>query len=342
MTIKTSLFAAEEREAKLDQLGDVLQVLEQHVDFAALATAIDQAAPRPSRERGGRPPFPTELMVRVLILQQLYNLSDEQMEFQLLDRLSFQRFTRLRHSSQIPDRTTLWTFRERLIQAGATETLFEAANQELAKQGYLARGGQMVDASLVPVPRQRLTKAEKELLEQHATPAAWTPAQRRQKDTEATWTQKHGKSHFGYKLSASTDRRYKLIRQIKVSTASEHDTRHLDDVLDASNTSRDLYADKGYVDSAREARLKAEGWRVHIQRKATKGQPLSACQTRRNQRIARIRARVEHVFAGLEQLGGKALRCIGLDRATLQLNWKAATYNLRRLCSLKTCGVVAF
>ena len=112
--IKESLFAAEERETKLDKLGDVLQILEKHVDFAALAASIDKAAPRPSREKGGRPPFPTEVMVRTLLLQQLYNLSDEQLEFQLLDRLSFQRFAGLRHSSQIPDRTTFWTFRERL------------------------------------------------------------------------------------------------------------------------------------------------------------------------------------------------------------------------------------
>src|SRR5471030_1564563 len=112
--IKHSLFADQEREVKLNELGDTLRVLEQHVDFAALAAAVDDAAPRPSRERGGRPPFPTELMVRVLLIQQLFNLSDEQMEFQLLDRLSFQRFVGLRTSSQIPDRTTIWTFKERL------------------------------------------------------------------------------------------------------------------------------------------------------------------------------------------------------------------------------------
>jgi hypothetical protein len=121
--IKESLFAAEEREAKLNKLGDNLQLLEQHVDFAVLAAAIDHAAPRPSFERGGRRPFPTELMVRALIIQQLYNLSDEQMEYQLLDRLSFQRFVGLRHSSQIPDRTIFWTFRERFAAAGASETL---------------------------------------------------------------------------------------------------------------------------------------------------------------------------------------------------------------------------
>lgn len=340
--IKESLFAAEEREAKLDRLGDVLQVMEKHIDFKALAAEIDRAAPRPGRERGGRPPFPTELMVRALILQHLYNLSDDQMEYQVLDRLSFQRFLGLRRSSQIPDRTTFWTFRERLTAAKAGDALFEAVNRQLARHGYIARGGQIVDASLIPTPRQHLTAEERELIKAQATPADWKPAQRRQKDTEATWTRKHGQSYFGYKLSISADKRYKLIRRLKVSTAREHDTLHLEDVLDRTNTSRDLYGDKGYVDGEREARLKSTGWRVHIQRKAQKGKPLSACQERRNTRIARVRARVEHVFAAMEQMGGKLLRWIGLGRATFQLTAKAATYNLRRLCSLKTCGVTAF
>jgi len=340
--IKESLFAAEEREAKLDSLGDVLRVMEQHVDFKALAAEMDRVAPRPGRERGGRPPFPTELMVRAWILQNLYGLSDEQMEYQVLDRLSFQRFLGLRRSSQVPDRTTFWTFRERLTVAKAGDALFEAVHRQLAQHGDIARGGQMVDASLVPVPRQHVTEEERQLIKKRAMPVGWKPAQRRQKDTEATWTQKHGKSTFGYKVSVSADRRYKLIRKVKVSTASENDTLHLEDVLDHANTGHDLYGDKGYVDGKREQRLKAQGWRVHIQRKAQKGQPLSACQTRRNTRIARIRARVEHVFAALEQMGGKLLRGIGLDRATFQLTGKAAVYNLRRLCSLKACGVIAF
>ncbi len=281
-------------------------------------------------------------MVRVLVLQQLYGLSDEQMEYQLLDRLSFQRFAGLRRSSQIPDRTTIWTFRERLSAAGAVETIFDAVGQQLAKQGYLARGGQIVDATLVPAPVQHNRSQETELIKAGAMPADWTPAKRRQKDVDATWTKKHGKSHFGYKLSVSADRRHKLVRKIKVSTASANDTLHLEDVPDPHNTSRDLYGDKGYVDGEREKRLEQAGWRVHIQRKAAKGRPLSACQQRRNTRIARTRARVEHVFGSMGQMGGKALRCIGLARATLQLNWKAAAYNLRRLCSLKTCGVAAF
>ncbi|MYN08912.1 transposase [Massilia sp. FT127W] len=95
-----------------------------------------------------------------------------------------------------------------------------------------------------------------------------------------------------------------MIRKIKVCTAGEHDTLHLD-VLAPCNISRNVYTDKGYVNGKREARLKAEGWGMHIQRKGSKEKPLSEAQERRNRRLAKPRARVEHVFAGLAQLGGK-------------------------------------
>jgi len=337
--VKSSLFAAEERESKLNKLGDVLQSLDEHIDFTALSCAIDKAAPRPSRAKGGRPPFASELMVRVLVVQQMFNLSDKQMEYQLLDRLSFQRFVGLRQSSQIPDRTTIWTFRERLIQADASDCIFEAVNQQLASQGYVARGGQMIDASIVPAPIQHMSRDEKAQIKEQAMPSDWSPEKRRQKDVDATWTKKHGKSFFGFKLSASTDNRYKLIRKIKVSTASAHDTLHLEDVLDESNTSRDIYADKGYADGEREERLKESGWRPRIQRKAKKGKNISACQKQRNKRISKTRVRVEHPFASLAQMGGKVVRGIGLGRATLHLNWKVATYNMRRMCYLKTAAV---
>lgn len=222
--MRPSLFAAEERETKLTKLGDALQVLDRHVDFAALAAEVDRAAPRPDRARGGRPPFPTEVMVRILLFQQLFNLPDEQMEFQLLDRLSFQRFACLADTSQIPDRTTIWTFKERLVKAGASASVFDAVNGQLALHGYIARGGQIIDASIVQVPRQSLDKEEKSLVEDGAMPVDWSVPKRRQKDIEARWTKKHGKSFFGYKLSANADKRYKLIRKLKVSTAER--TRH--------------------------------------------------------------------------------------------------------------------
>jgi IS5 family transposase len=118
---------------------------------------------------------------------------------------------------------------QRLTAAKVGDALFETVNRQFAKHGYIVRGGQIVDASLVPVPRQHVTEEERELIKAQAMPADWNPAQRRQKDTEATWTKRHGKSYFGYKVSVSADQRYKLIRKLKVSTTSANDPLHLEE-----------------------------------------------------------------------------------------------------------------
>lgn len=340
--VKTSLFAAQEREAKLNRKGDLLLVLERHVRFSELAREIDRIAPRPDKKQGGRPPYPTELMIRVLVLQHLYSLSDEAVEYQLLDRLSFQRFCGLRQSSSIPDEKTLWVFRERIREVGGADALFDAVQQQLQSKGYLARGGQIIDATLVESPRQHISKQDKELVKVDATPADWTPDQRRQKDTEASWTKKHGKSHHGYKLSINVDKKYKLIRKHKVSTAKVHDTNHFEAVLDPLNTSREVWADKGYQDNEREQRLTKAGWHLNIQRKAKRGKPQSDCQKRRNTRIARPRARVEHVFGSMSSMGTFCIRTVGLARAEFGLIIKSAVYNMRRLCTLQECGITPF
>jgi transposase len=105
--IKSDLFAAESRAPKIDSLGDPLVKISRVVDFAALASEVDRVALRVVSGKGGRPPFPTETMVRILVLKRLHNLSDEQVEFQLQDRLSFQRFCGLTMATNIPDRTTV-------------------------------------------------------------------------------------------------------------------------------------------------------------------------------------------------------------------------------------------
>jgi IS5 family transposase len=339
--IKTDLFAADRRKNKIDRLGDPLVNIGKHIDFAALAAEVDRIAPRPVSLQGGRPPFPTENMIRILVLKRLYNLSDEQMEYQLLDRMSYQRFCGLADSASIPDRTTIWTFEKRIGEVGA-KTLFDGVERQLLKEGYIARGGQIIDATLVQAPKPHFTKGDKALIEQDAMPVDWKPAKRRQKDLDATWTKKHGKSYHGYKLSINVDKRYKVIRQIKTDTASVHDSQHFDTVLDQGNTSRDVYADKGYPSQERETQLKASGYRNHIQRKGQRNQPLSACQQRRNRRIAKTRARVEHVFAAITQMGGKLLRTIGQARADFAMTMMAACYNLKRLVYLKEAGIKAF
>lgn len=220
--IKHDLFAADQHRRTIDKLGDPLAEIAKYIDFAALEAKVDEAVPRSASPQGGRPPFPTEKMVRIVVLKRLYNLSDEQMEYQLLDRMSYQRFCGLADVLNVPHRTTIWHFEKRIGEAGA-KALFDGVTAQLLKQGVIARGGQIIDATLVPAPKQHNRRSEKELIEQGAMPADWKPAQRRQKDLDASWTKKHGKSHFGYKLSVNVDAKYKLIRQFETATASIHD-----------------------------------------------------------------------------------------------------------------------
>ncbi|MDD3759815.1 MAG: IS5 family transposase [Acidithiobacillus sp.] len=331
--IKDDLFADVRRAQKADAITTPLQKIDQVVDFQSLASAVERVVPRPAQPKGGRPPYPTEVMVRILVVKRLHGLSDEQTEFQLLDRRSFQRFCGLEHSANIPDRTTIWHFENRLGKEGI-DALFAELDRQIRAQGLEARAGQIIDATLVPAPKQHFTKDDKEILEQDAVPVDWKPAKRRQKDTDASWTKKHGKAYHGYKFTVSVDRKHKLIRRWVADTASVHDSQHLEVVLDDWNSSAEIYADKGYVGAEREERLQEQGYRTHIQRKAQKGKPLSACQERRNRRIARVRARVEHVFAAITQWGGKNIRTIGQARASFAMGMMVLVYNMRRLAYL--------
>jgi IS5 family transposase len=337
--IKTDLFADTHHREKIDKLGDPLSEIGSYIDFVALASEVDRIAPRPDSPQGGRPPFPTETMVRILVLKRLYNLSDEQMEYQLLDRMSYKRFCGLALATNIPDRTTVWVFENRIGEAGA-QAIFDGVTTQLLKKGFIARGGQIIDATLVPAPRQHFTKEDKEQLKEDAMPADWMPAKRRQKDLDATWTRKHGKSHHGYKLSVNVDKSHKFIRKIVTDTASTHDSQHFDAVIDSANTSRDVYADRGYPSEEREAWLKANGYRNRIQRKGQRNKPLSEAQQGRNHRIAKTRARVEHTFAAIEQMGGKLIRTIGQARANFAMTMMAACYNLKRLVYCQRAGIV--
>lgn len=338
--LKFDLFADASRQHKRDEMGDPLQVIARHIDFAELARLVDALIERGDGRKGGRPAYPSEVMVRILVLKRLYNLSDEQMEYQLLDRTSYQRFCLLQDAMNVPDRNTIWRFGERLGVDGAT-ALFQGVDAQLHRHGYIARGGQAIDATLIPAPRQHIDREDRQALQQGLQPD-WSDARRRQKDVDATHTKKHGKSYFGYKLSVSVDLKHGFIRRMSTGTASEHDGHHFDEVLDMHNTGRAVHTDRAYPSRQRRQMLKALGFVDAMQRKASPGKPLSECQQRRNQRIAKKRAKVEHVFAGIRHMGGKLLRTIGQTRATVGMTMMAACYNMKRLASFLDRGVDAF
>jgi IS5 family transposase len=237
----------------------------------------------------------------------------------------------------IPDATTLWLFREKLAKASLIEKLFERFDRHLAAQGYMARGGQMVDATIVPVPIQRNGREENEAVKAGQTPEDWEekPAKLRQKDRDARWTKKHGKSFFGYKNHVNADVRHKLIRRYEVTDAAVHDSQVFDALLSKGNTSTDVFADSAYHSAETEAKLKARGFRSRIHRRARRSHPLSDTQTRANRAKSSIRARVEHVFGAQQSsVGGRMVRTIGIVRARAKIGLQNLAYNIRRLVTL--------
>jgi len=142
----------------LSAAGDPLERLSSIVDFEVFRGPLVAALRHSVRGKGGRPPFDPVLMFKILVLQALYSLSDEATEFQIKDRLSFQRFLGLGLDGTVPDATTVWLFRERLVQAKAIDKLFVRFDAALKDRGYLAMGGQIIDATVVPAPKQRNTE----------------------------------------------------------------------------------------------------------------------------------------------------------------------------------------
>ena len=181
--------------------GDALERLSAIVDFELFRPDLARAVPRSDGAKGGRPPFDLVFMFKVLIVQASHSLSDERTEFLIKDRLSFMRFLGLGLSDPVPDANTIWTFREALTRAQiagkpAIQVLFAAYETALRKAGFLAMGGQIVDATVVAAPKQRNTDAEKAELKAGRIPQAWRekPAKLAQKDRDARWTIKWSKA----------------------------------------------------------------------------------------------------------------------------------------------------
>src|SRR5436190_5910787 len=174
------------------------------------------------------------------------------------------RFLDLELEDPVPDATTIWLFREALAQAGLIDKLFERFGRHLGAAGYIARGGQIIDATIVPVPKQRNTKEENEAIKAGKTPEGWEqqPAKDAQKDKDARWTKKNDESFYGYKNHLGVDKAHKLIRKWGATDASVHDSQKLDAVLDLSNTGKGVWADSAYRSAQIEADLKGRAFRV--------------------------------------------------------------------------------
>lgn len=201
--VQPGLFDMQNRLESLSQFGDPLEQLKEVVDFELFRSDLERGLDFSDRSQGGRPPYDAVLIFKILILQSLYNLSDDQAEFQIKDRLSFMRFLSLEFCQSIPDAKTIWLYRERLSQKGIIEKLFRAFDKALKERGYLAMSGQIVDASIISAPRQRRTKGEKETIKDGKIPVEWKAKSAKlvQKDRDARWIVKYSKANTAKRRS---------------------------------------------------------------------------------------------------------------------------------------------
>jgi len=345
-----SLFGLSEHLEMLSQHGDPLEVLERTIDFEYFRSWLVEGLGYGDGSKGGRPPFDPVSMFKGLILQAQHNLSDARMEFMIRDRLSWMRFLGFDLGDRTPDENTIRHFRNRLTETGTLKRVMKAFDWQLHKKGYIPMSGQIVDASLVPAPKQRNTDGEQQAIKAGQTAQEiWPdePAKAAQKDTDARWTLKIGGKVryrqdgtplpmiaipvFGYKSHISIDRRYGFIRSMAVTSASAADGRMLRQVISTDNTGGEVWADSAYRSRSNEKWLSDRMLTSRIHRRKPMGKSMPRATARANAAKSSIRAHIEHVFAHQKNRFGLFIRTIGLERAEAKLTLANLAYNFDRL-----------
>lgn len=332
------LFDEDFRLELITQQGDPLLKLNEAIDWESFRHILNRVFRKETKGPGGRPPFDYVMMFKILVLQRLYNISDAQTQYQILDRLSFMRFLGLALHSDIPDEKTIWLFREKLTRSGKIETLFYKFRNFLMKKGIIAQNGCIVDASFVEVPRQRNKKEENDQIKDGNAPEEWIeqPNKLRQKDTDARWATKQNQRHYGYKNHIKIDKKSKLIKKYVTTDASVHDSQAISDLIEDSDSNHEMYADSAYSGEPIEQLLENKKIRNRIHEKGYRNNPLTEKQKEDNKKKSRVRARVEHVFGCIKNsMKGAYIRCIGIERAEAVIGLINLCYNMLRYIQLQ-------
>ncbi len=356
-----------DRLAEISARGDPLETLAGTLDFEIFRPVLETALGRAPRWKGGRPPFDPVLKFRMLVLQSLHGLSQEQTEYLVRDRLSWMRFCQLGPEDRVPDANTLWDFREALI-AASTYTSTPGRSVREARRGDHGGG---VSAARGPDPRRDACRGRTaaqhrrregpgqggqvcrgdlagQACEGTSEGRGWTldgqvfqgegPRRRheagRYRDPRL-WLQVPY-LHRPHARGRSPPDRYPLsghccAMPCRAVDASRHDGARLrEGLITPTNTSRSVWADSAYRSAENEDWLEAHDMASRIHRKKPRGRPMPKRTRRANAARSAVRSKVEHVFAQQKARMGMTIRTIGLARARATITLANMVYNMTR------------
>jgi transposase, IS5 family len=299
-----------QRAGRNEWLDDIVKL----IDWSALDRVLSPIY----ASAEGRPAYPVLTLIRLLLLQQWYGLSDPGLEEAVDDRLSFRRFAGLPLDEGVPDHSTIWRFRQQLAGHGLAEAVFEEINRQLDALGLIVRRGTLIDASIVaaavkPPPAKEGAVSER--------------------DPDASWTTKNGQSTFGYKAHIAVDEGSNLIRDAILTGADLHDSQAARDLIQGDEAA--VYADKAYGSKALREELAERGIKDGLMYKAARNRPLKNWQVWFNKAVSPIRSGVERGFATMKRhYGFTRVRYLGLARNACALNLMCTAINLRRALAL--------
>lgn len=337
------LFDDQLRLEDLAKLGNPLLKLNQIIDWVPFKQKLDEWSTKPTKSNTGRPPYDKLVMFKILVIQSIYGLSDDAVEFQVKDRLSFQQFLGLKLCDRVPDAKTIWAFRETLKSLDdntpdKVRQLFDLFHAMLTQKGLILNDGKMVDASIVNAPRPRNSKNEHEAIKDGKIPEEWEGRANKlnQKDMDARFTKKHKKSYYGYKDHIKADAVSKLIDSYQVSPADMHDSQPLKDLLTDEDRGQEIYADSAYTGQACEGWITDIGMINQVHEKGYKNNPLTEEQMKSNKIKSKTRVRVEHIFGMMTKRSQHCMQLFtkGLQRAKVKIGMMNLAYNLNRAAYL--------
>lgn len=290
-----------------------LEMISNTINWQRLIEPIERII---KRAETGRRPFDILTITKCFILQSIYSLSDPRLEEEIADRRSFQIFLDIKTGDSIPDETTICRYRDMFSRLGLDKVLFKSFYKQLKKKGLVLEQGTLVDATIKP-----------------AYTRATSDNNQSNRDKDADFTKRGGKTILGYKGHIGMDIDSKIIHSTEFTTVSVHDSEMFENVL--HKREKKVMADKGYASKKRKEEFVKRGIKWNVLEKAYPGNPLTEEQKSSNKQISKIRNEVEKPFAFMKMVLNYS-RCsyYNLRRNRFQFTLKAMIYNMRRMITL--------